>query len=323
MLAASAAPLRGRVLFRCNIVSRATSATEASDRRDAGLPQARRGRRHTKMRSALATIILAALGAAGAARAAQPAVFVGRCPDPAGRGIVGGRSDPRRHAARDPRRRSGDVQALRPADPRELAEALATWGRPSATPRIRRGSPRFASSTPCSTERSGSSLQHAGSASPRATRGWRRRRSPGRRRSRASSASASITRLVPDDLEPLPSQPATRAEAAYSFARALKLTPDRSPGSISSARRFPYRTSVTGSGRCWGERSVHRVTGPLGRHIRADAEALERLGARRRGRRPRQAPIAPGSCGGSTRPSRSPVRRRCSETSSRAGRRTR
>jgi cell wall-associated NlpC family hydrolase len=33
--------------------------------------------------------------------------------------------------------------------------------------------------------------------------------------------------LGSDDLELLPSQPATRAEAAYSFARALKVTPDR------------------------------------------------------------------------------------------------
>ena len=36
-----------------------------------------------------------------------------------------------------------------------------------------------------------------------------------------------------DDLELLPSQPATRAEAAYSLARAVSLTTGRSPGSTS------------------------------------------------------------------------------------------
>ena len=89
-----------------------------------------------------------------------------------------------------------------------------------------------------------------------------------------------------DQLELLPNQPATRAEAAYSLARALKL----SAGQITWVDTLSQTFSVPEIGEWQTDGAdagiaLRRLSVRLGRHVRVDAEALE-LHCTRRNRDP-------------------------------------
>jgi cell wall-associated NlpC family hydrolase len=121
-----------------------------------------------------------------------------------------------------------DPAAFRPSDPLtrgELAEALATWGKPSVTP---------ADPTRLVTMRElDAQIVGALGLQPAARRIRIAARDAGLAPI-ATLGTETVARLLglrlnhpqgSDELELLPSQPATRAEAAYSLARALMLTP--------------------------------------------------------------------------------------------------
>jgi cell wall-associated NlpC family hydrolase len=175
---------------------------------------------------ALTSTILDALAAAGTSRATKPVV-----PSPIVSAVpaaAGSWADAQIRTVTAVSILGNDPAAFRPSDPLtrgELAEALATWGKPSATP---------ADPTRLVTMRElDAQLVGALGLLPAA----RRIRIAARDAGLAPTAmvgTETVARLLglrlnhpqgSDDLELLPQQPATRAEAAYSFARALKLTP--------------------------------------------------------------------------------------------------
>jgi cell wall-associated NlpC family hydrolase len=176
---------------------------------------------------ALTSIILVALGAAGTSSAAQPAVLSATAPAEPLAPIQGSWADAEIRAVAAAAILGVDPATFRPFDPLtrgELAEALAAWGKPVATP----GDP-----TRVVTMRElDAQLVGALGLLPAA----RRIRIAARDAGLAPTSmlgTETVARLLglrlnhpqsSDDLELLPSQPATRAEAAYSLARALKLT---------------------------------------------------------------------------------------------------
>ena len=208
-----------------------------------------------------------------------PAVAVDRRPGAEGRALVGRCPDQGRHGRRDSRRRSGDLQAGRPAHPRRAGRGARRLGKARPSP---------ADPTRLVTMREldaqlvgalGLLPARSGSESLRATRGSPRRRCSERRPSLGCSVSGSTIRRARTSWSCCPHQPATRAEAAYSLARALKLT----AGQVAWLDQLSRTFSVPELGE-WqrdGARagaSLRRVSVRLGRHVRVDPEALERHG---------------------------------------------
>ena len=173
---------------------------------------------------AVTSTILVALGASGTARAAQPAVPSAVVPVAP---LIVSWADAEIRTVTAVAILGNDPAMFRPSEPLtrgELAEALAAWGKPSATP---------ADPTRLVTMRElNAQLVGALGLLPAA----RRIRIAARDAGLAPTSmlgTETVARLLglrlnhpvgSDDLELLPSQPATRAEAAYSLARALKLT---------------------------------------------------------------------------------------------------
>lgn len=174
---------------------------------------------------AVTSTILVALCTAGASHAARPAVpstIVPVAP------VAASWADAQIQIVTAAAILGDDPATFRPSDPLtrgELADALAAWGKPSVTP---------ADPTRLVTMRElDAQLVGALGLLPAA----RRIRIAARDAALAPTSmlgTETVARLLglrlnhpqgSDDLELLPSQPATRAEAAYSLARALKLTP--------------------------------------------------------------------------------------------------
>ena len=173
----------------------------------------------------LTSVVLVALGASGAARTARPSLPSTGVTAPTvapvswadaqiatvtGAGILG--SDP---------------ASFRPADPLtrgELADALVAWGKPAAVP----ADP----ARPVTMSELDAQLVNALGLSAAARR-IRLAASDAQLAPATRLGTETVARLLglrlnhplgSDDLELLPTQPATRAEAAYSFARALALS---------------------------------------------------------------------------------------------------
>ena len=142
---------------------------------------------------------------------------------------------------------------FRPSDPLtrgELADALAAWGKPATVP----ADP----SKPVTMSELDAQLVNALGLTPAARR-IRLAAGDGQLAPTSRLGTETVARLLglrlnhpqgQDELELLPTQPATRAEAAYSFARALSLTPGQLTYVDRLTRRSSCRRSATGSGRC-------------------------------------------------------------------------
>ena len=274
---------------------------------------------------ALTSAVLVALCAAGAAQR-RPAGSTRRPSTraPPSAALVGRRPDPRRHGRGDPRRRSRDIQAHRPAHARRARRRARGLGQavPQCPP-TRRAPSRCASSTPSSSTRS-VSLPAA-----------RRIRIAARdARTRAHVAARHGDGRAPARSPPQPPAGLGRSRAAAHAAGDARrggvlVRTGAAPhpgaarrGSTSSARRSRCPSSTTGSARCSAGHSASsatRTSGPAPRRRRRSSGAPPRRAA---GSRLPAGSTARASCGASTRRSRSRARR-CSATSSRAGRPTR
>jgi cell wall-associated NlpC family hydrolase len=175
----------------------------------------------------LTSTILVALGAAGSSSAAQSVGPPAMAPALPLTPIKASWADAQIRTVAAAAILGADPATFRPSDPLtrgELAEALATWGKPVGTPADPTG---FVKMRELDAQLVGALglLQAA-----------RRIRIAARDAGLAPPpmlGTETVARLLglrlnhprgSDDLELLPSQPATRAEAAYSLARALKLT---------------------------------------------------------------------------------------------------
>jgi len=169
--------------------------------------------------------MLIALGAAGAARALQPPVPPSALPSAA---ATKSWADPQIRVVTAVGILGDDPATFRPTDPLtrgELADALAAWGKPAAVPA---DPAKLVTMSELDAQ-----LVGALGLLPAA----RRIRLAARDAQLAPTSrlgTETVARLLglrlnhpqgSDDLELLPSQPATRAEAAYSLARALGLSP--------------------------------------------------------------------------------------------------
>ena len=106
-----------------------------------------------------------------------------------------------------------------------------------------------------------------------------------------------------DDLELLPSQPATRAEAAYSFARALSLSSGQVTWLDQLSQTFSLpELNTLAAGRARPGAALRRLPLRLGRHLRGDAEDLERHRPGWLGHRSGWIRLLRASSGASTRP---------------------
>ncbi len=241
--------------------------------------------------------------------ARRAAVDRGRRPVRAGWPIVGRRADQGRHVGRDSRYRSSDLQA------RPTRSRAGSWLRRSRRGEsVRRHLPiptRLVTMRELDAQLVGAlGLSEAA----------KRIRSAAQVAGLAPTGmlgTETVARLLglrlnhpqgQDQLELLPNQPATRAEAAYSFARALKL----SAGQVALLDTLSQTFSVPEIGE-WQRigadagTALRRVSVRLGRNVRVDAEALERHRSRRDESRSRVASTARASSGGCTRRSRIPV----------------
>lgn len=179
---------------------------------------------------ALTSTILVVLAAAGTSRAAQPTVPSTFAPPGAVPSGIASWADPQIRSVTAAAILGSDPATFRPSDPLtrgELAEALAAWGRRAVIP---------ADPARLVTMRElDAQLVFALGLQPAAQRIRIAARDAGLAPT-TMLGTETVARLLglrlnhpqgSDDLELLPSQPATRAEAAYSFARALKLTPEQ------------------------------------------------------------------------------------------------
>jgi cell wall-associated NlpC family hydrolase len=173
---------------------------------------------------ALSSAVLAALAVTGIASPARASLPSTGIPVPS---APASWADPQIERVTSAGILGADTADFRPADPLtrgELAEALAAWGKRSVTP---------ADPTRLVTMRElDAQLVFALGLQPASQRIRLAARDAGLVPI-ASLGTETVARLLglrlnhpqgSDDLELLPSQPATRAEAAYSFARALQLT---------------------------------------------------------------------------------------------------
>ncbi len=167
--------------------------------------------------TALGCAVLAGLPFAAAARSAQPAFPSSRR-----------RADAQIRVVTAAGLLGSTPAGFRPTDPLtrgELADALAAWGKPATVP----ADP----AKPVTMSELDAQLVDALGLTPAARR-IRLAAAAGQLTPTSRLGTETVARLLglrlnhpqgSDDLELLPTQPATRAEAAYSFARALALTP--------------------------------------------------------------------------------------------------
>ena len=270
---------------------------------------------------ALIAISVVALALAGGAAAVRPSTPTTPAPAPP----VKSWADPQIRVVTAAGILGDDPATFRPTDPLtrgELADAFGVWGKAAVTPAD--------SSKLVTMSELDAQLVGALGLTPAA----RRIRIAARDAGLAPTSrlgTETVARLLglrlnhplgSDDLEPLPSQPATRAEAAYSLARAVSLSEaqvmwlDQLSQSFFVPELSSWQRAVLGralrfvgypyvwAGTSEVTQKIWRATAP-GSWVTAPAVST-----------------ALASCGASTRPSRSPARR-CSVTSSRGARPTR
>jgi cell wall-associated NlpC family hydrolase len=173
----------------------------------------------------LTSAVLVALGAAGVARTAQPPVPSTNVTAPTAEPVSW--AAPQISAVTAAGILGTDPESFRPDDPLtrgELADALVAWGKPAAVPA---DPARLVTMSELDAQ-----LVSALGLSAAARR-IRLAASDAQLAPATRLGTETVARLLglrlnhpqgSDDLELLPTQPATRAEAAYSFARALALT---------------------------------------------------------------------------------------------------
>ena len=203
---------------------------------------------------------------------------------------------PRRHgrmrrsgSSRPPASSAATPAGFRPSDPLtrgELADALAAWGKPATVPA---DPAKLVTMSELDAQ-----LVDALGLTPAARR-IRLAAGDGQLAPTSRLGTETVARLLglrldhpqgQDELELLPTQPATRAEAAYSFARALSLT----QGQLTWVDQLSYDVLAARARRLAADGAdpraqVRRLPVRVVGHLGVDAEAVERDGAGRLGHR--------------------------------------